>query len=232
MKLVILSSAIWGSIFIKENLSEAVISRCAGFEMHTGKLIGQSVTLVEPDDESIPAIQDNLLNILDPDYVISLGDAFGCKKSLNAGDVIISSAASFLKGDSPQQTEEVGAQLKLVDLGLRATERFSNDERPCKVVVGKVFLNPGTLTTKRKLTFLPRSDIYCMDRSGFPLTQWIVDGKAPFVLIRTVLPAPRQSEATQFKWDAAKRNFWIIKGIFEGLKPKYVRETARKVDLI
>lgn len=235
MKTVILSSAMWGSVFIRENMSGIETKYVDGLVTHSGKLCGQPVTLLEAEENSCPDIESNLLSGFEPGCLISLGEAFSCKKSLGAGDIIISSSASYLDDLKHKHLNDAAADLNLVDLSLRAAEKFVNEECDCKVVVGKVFINPGTLETGRKLNFLPHNGIYCIDSNGYPLAQWVADSSLPFVLIRTVVPAFWQGahlEITTFKWEMAKRNFWIIKGILEGLKKKQFSETIRAEALI
>ena len=235
MKPVILSSAMWGSVFIRENMSGIKTKNVNGVVTHSGSLCGQPVALLEVEENHCPDIQSNLLATFEPSCLISLGEAFSCKKSLKAGDMIISSAASYLDNLKQGCLNDAAADLKLIDLGLKAAEKFVNDDRTCRVVVGKVFTNPGTLATGRSLDFLPRTGIYCIDSNGYPLAQWVVDSGEPFVLIRTIVPSSLQEtklEDATFKWEMAKQNFWIIKGILEGLKKKQFPETVRKVDLI
>lgn len=235
MKPVILSSANWGSVFIRENMSGIETKNIDGLAIHCGKLCGQQVVLLEVEENSCPDVDSSLLTTFDSGYLISLGEAFSCKKSLEAGDMIISSSASYLDNLKQNHLNDTAADLKLVDLSLRAAEKFINYESSCKVVVGKVFINPGTLATGRRLNFLPRNGIYCIDSDGYPLAQWVADSNSPFVLIRTVVPSSLQGiqlEITTFKWEMAKRNFWIVKGIMEGMKKKQFPETVRKVDLI
>ncbi|MHB9094741.1 MAG: nucleoside phosphorylase-I family protein [Eubacteriales bacterium] len=235
MNLVILSSAKWSSVFIKENLTGMETNSDGGLNFYAGKLNGQSVTLIEIEEEVIPVMEEDLVAGLDPDYVVSLGEAYSCKKNLAAGDFVISSGASYLNNHKANQLDGQKADRKLVDLGLKAAEKFIGDEGICKFVVGNIFLNPGTATTGRKLTFLPNNDVYCMDCNGYPLTQWLVNWKAPFVLVRTVIPVRGQYgnlEVTQFKWDMAKRSFWVVRGIMDGLKKKVGMPAVRKVDLI
>jgi len=191
------------------------------------------VSLLEVEDNSCPDIENNLLPSFEPSCLISLGEAFSCKKSLGAGDIIISSSASYLDNLKQNPLKDTAADLKLVDLSLRASEKFMNEEYSCKVVVGKVFINQGTSVVGRRLSFLPQNGIYCIDSSCHPLAKWLTDSSLPFVLIRTITSASLQgpqSEGTSFKWEMAKRNFWIIKGILEGLKKKQFLKTVRKVD--
>lgn len=236
MNLVILSSAVLCSVFIKENLSGLETREIGGLQVFTGKLNGRPVTLFEIEEDNIPLTDENLLDGLQAGCLISLGESYSCKKNLASGDMVVSSGATFLDKTNSNQAAEAKADLKLVDLGLKAAERFINEEGLCKVIVGKVFIDPGTDRSGRKLTFMPRHDVYCIDRNGYPVTQWVADGNVPFVLVRTIVPAgwnqKQELEVTQFKWDMAKRNFWIVRGIVEALKKKTFREKTRKVDLI
>ena len=236
MKLMILSATPWGSVFIKENIPGIETKKLPGLAVHSGKLGGQWVALVEMnEEEDVPDFGGSLVDGIDPEYIVSLGEAYSCKKSLGIGDMVISSGGAFLETSKPNELGDARADQKLIDLGLKAVERFNNDDRLCKVVVGTVFLNPGTAKTGRKLNFLPQKDIYCIDHNGFPFTRWLVNNKTPFVMVRTIVPVSaknRSVDVTQLKWDMAKRNFWFVKGILEGLKKIRTKETVGKVDLI
>jgi len=233
MKPVILSSAMWGSVFIKENMSGIEPRNFQGLSAYTGKLCGQPVSLLEVEENNCLDVDKELISSFAPDCLISLGEAYSCKKRLRAGNFIISSFATYLDYLCQNQLKDAAADNKLIDLSLKSVEKFINDDCNFKVVVGKVFINPGNRTTGRKLNFLPQNGIYCIDTSGFPLTQWAAESNLPFVLIRAVVPPffkCTQYEITTFKWEMAKRNFWIIKGILEGLKKRRFPETVRKVD--
>lgn len=233
MKLGILSSTSWGSVFIKENMSGTESTKTEGVEIINGKLNGQPVTLVELEEGIIPDVQGDLFADLDAEYVVSLGEGFSCKKNLETGDIVVSSFVSSMDTGKPGQLNDVPVDRNMVDLTLKAAEKFNNEERLCKVVVGKVFLDPGTPKTGRKLSFLPKEDIYCMDRGGYPLTQWLADGKTPFVMVRIIVPIMEKYgrlEVTRFRWETARKYFWIVKGILEGLKKKRMREIVGKVD--
>lgn len=234
MKLVVLSSTPWGSVFIKENMSLVETIESAGVGIYTGKLNGKAVTLIE-QQEGNPDTDEQIMAELGPHYLISLGEAFSSKKNLEAGDMVVSSGAACLEASKPNTLRDVDVDRKLVDLALKAAEKFNSDERICKVVVGKVLIDPGTPKTGLKLDFLPQDDIYCMDKGGYPFTQWVIDGKAPFVLLRTIVPIMEKygrSEVTQFRWDTAKKNFWLVRGILDGLKQRGSRQAREKVDLI
>lgn len=234
MKLVVLSSTVWGSVFIRENMNVSEARKSAGLKIYTGTLHRQWITLIQQEAGNT-INEDNLLADLDPDYVISLGEAFSGKRNLEPGDMVISSEALYLDQQKPNILQGAAAEMKLVDLGIRAAEKFNNDERICKVVVGKVFLDPGTAKTGRKLTFMPREDIYCLESNGYPMTKWVIERKYPFVLVKTIIPVwdrYGRLQITQFRWDTAKKNFWIVRGIFEGLKKMRLWETPGKVDLI
>ncbi len=235
MKPIILSSAEWESVFIRENLSGTETVKAEGIKVHTGRLSGLPMTLVELEKGSVSGIDVNLLARLNPEYLVSIGEAYSCKKNLNAGDVVISSAAVYLDSRKATRLAEVGAELRLVDLGLKVAEELACNGQICKFVVGRVLLNPGNASPGRKLNFIPRNDIYCIDSNGFPLTQWAVESQIPFVLVRTIIPVPgknRPPEVAQIRRDTAKKNFWLVKGILEGLKKMQTPGTGGKVDLI
>ena len=234
MKIVVLSATPWGSVFIKENMSVVETIESAGVGIYTGKLNGKPITLIEQQDGGADP-EENLLADLDAKYIVSLGEAYSSKKNPETGDMVVSSGSACLEAAQPNSLREIDVDRKLVDLSLKAAEKFNSDEKICKVVVGKILIDPGTSKTGLKLNFLPQDDIYCMDNGGYPFTQWVVNGNIPFVLIRTVVPIMEQYgrlEVTQFRWDTAKKNFWIVKGIIDGLKQGRVKRTSEKVDLI
>ncbi len=236
MRPLIMSASPQGSVFIKENILGIKTTKVVGLEIHTGKLNGQFVDLIEITEEGISPNHHEVLPVdVNPECIVSLGEAYSCKKSLDTGDMVISSGAFFLEPGKAQQLEEARADQKLIDLGLQAAEKFNSDEQLCKVVVGTILLNPGSARTRRKLIPLLKNNIYCIDHNTYPFIPWLAHQTPPFVLIRTVIPVSlkgAQFQITQLKWDMAKRNFWIVKGILEGLKKMRIQEAVGKVDLI
>jgi nucleoside phosphorylase len=231
MKLMVLSSAVWGSVFIKENMTTGETNKSGGLNIINGKLGSHRFALVEQEDGFESDLAEVISNEIKPDCILSLGEAYSSKKNLENGDLVMSSAAAYIVPGNSNQLEEVKADLFMVDLGLKAAEKFNGEEKLCKVVVGKVFLNPGTVKTGLKLTFLPHNDIYCMDNNGYPLIQGAVTTGLPFVLVRTIVPVKnrQQKEIAHNKWDMAKKNFWVLKGILEGLKKSLPAEKRGKL---
>ncbi len=236
MKLVILSSSPGGSVFLKENLSGSETRQAAGLEIHFGKLGGHLVALLETTGAEVSSEPgEGWPAGSDPEYLISLGEAYSCKKNLDPGDMVISSGALFPRPGKGHRLEEAWADQKLIDWGLKAAERFNHEERLCKVVVGAVLLQAGTAGARRKPAAPALNDVYCIDRTGYPYTTRLVTWKIPFVLVRTVVPGPEISgrlPGERFKWEMARRNFWLVKGILDELKKIQIQETVGKVDLV
>ncbi len=237
MKPTFLSSAQWVSKFIRENLSGMETVKAGGLQVYTGRLSGLPMNLVELEKGPVDTIDFSLLSGLQPQYLVSIGEAYSCKKNLGTGDIVISSAAVYLENCGGVRLAETKAELRLVDLGLKVAEELSFNDQICKFVIGRILLNPGSSRAGKRLNFIPSADIYCIDSSGYPLTQWAVESGAPFVLIRTIIPVSaknRPPEAFQIRCELAKKHFWVVKGILEGLKKIQTpdAEGLRKVDLI
>jgi len=206
MNLVVVSSSQLGSVFIKENLAKQEILEYPGLKVTRGKLHGHNITLVEPEEggRQVQISPDMLVNDLAAKYVVSLGKAECHLNSLAPGDIVVSAEAS---------------DQKLIDLALKAAEKFGPDEKNCKVVVGRVVSDqdaPAGKPSGRKHV----KEIQCVDPEGFVQARDWSENQIPFVLVRTITPRQdgQDCDLTRFNWDMAKRNFWLVKGILDAAK--------------
>jgi nucleoside phosphorylase len=203
MNLVVVSSTQLGSVFIKENLVKQEVLEYPGLMITRGKLQGHKITLIEPGEglEEVRITPEILVHDLAAHNVVSLGKARCHLNSLAPGDIVVSAEADQ----------------KLVDLALRAVEKFGPDDKSCKVVVGRVMEAPAAQAAKpsgRKV-----KEIHCVDPEGYTQARdWSAE-KIPFVLIRTITPSDEESsDLTRFNWEMAKRNFWLVKGMLDSVK--------------
>ncbi len=215
MNLVVISSSQLGSVFIKENLAKQEKLEYPGLTVTRGKLQGHRITLIEPVEgaEQVQVSSEILVNDLAAKYVVSLGKAECQLNSLVPGDIVVSAEA---------------ADQKLIDMALRAVEKFGPDEKACKVVVGRVISEPvvpaGKAPGRKQI-----KEIHCVDPAGFMQAKdWSAE-KIPFVLIRTITSSKsgEDGDLARFNWDMAKRNFWLVKGILDAAKKNTGRKLAQ-----
>lgn len=233
MNLVVVSSSQLGSVFIKENLTKQEQLEYPGLTVIRGKLQGHKITLIEPGEglEQVRISPEILLNDLAAKYVVSLGKAECSLNSLLPGDIVVSAEAAegdTNTGSAANPVEWVIADEKLIDLALRAVEKFEPDEKACKVVVGRVVSVPAEQAGKSH-TRKQNKEIHCVDPEGVLQARGWSQEKIPFVLIRTITPpvSDEQSDMARFNWDMAKRNFWMVKGMLDAAKKAAGRKKAQ-----
>lgn len=231
MNLVVVSSSQLGSVFIKENLAKQEKLEYPGLTVTRGKLQGHKLILVEPGDgvDQLSIKPEILLNDFAVKYVVSLGKAECRFNTLAPGDIVVSAEAA--PGEdvaAARQTENLRADQKLIDLALRAGEKFEPDEQVCKVVVGRVVSEAAVQAGKPSAR--KHKEIHCVDPEGVLQAKDWSHEKIPFVLIRTITPPPddENSDMTRFNWDMAKRNFWMVKGMLDAAKKNASRKTNHK----
>lgn len=233
MNLVVVSSSQLGSVFIKENLVKQEKLEYPGLTVIRGKLQGHKITLIEPGEglEKVSISPEILLNDLAAKHVVSLGKAVCNFNLLAPGDIVVSAEAADGEsnaGSTTDPVEYITADQKLIDLALRAVEKFEPDEKACKVVVGRVVSAPtgpaGKASARKQ-----NKGIHCVDPEGVLQAKGWSEEKIPFVLIRTITPPANeeQRDMTRFNWDMAKRNFWMVKGMLDAAKKNAGRKMAQ-----
>ncbi|WP_010678217.1 5'-methylthioadenosine/S-adenosylhomocysteine nucleosidase [Bacillus timonensis] len=176
-----------------ENRQEITV---AGSVFYTGTLNGFDVILLKSGIGKVNAAISTtiLLSQFKPDYVINTGSAGGYLKTLNVGDIVISSevrhhdvdvtAFDYEYGQVPGLPAAFKADEKLIELAKKSAEGITD----IQVVTGLIATGDSFMNDPERVSFISQKfgDLYAVEMEAAAVAQVCHQFEVPFVVIRAL----------------------------------------------
>jgi adenosylhomocysteine nucleosidase len=223
---------------LRNKLEGGTVEEVAGCEFSTGNIQGVEIILLKSGIGKVNAAMSTtiLLQQYQPDYVINTGSAGGFLKTLNVGDVVISSevrhhdvdvtAFGYEYGQVPGLPPAFKANELLVEAAKQAVHELANTQ----VVEGTIATGDSFMNDPERVEFVRSKlpNLYAVEMEAAAVAQVCHQFNVPFVVIRALSDiAGKESNVSfdQFLQKAALHSSEVVVSMVQQLKEKTQHES-------
>jgi len=228
MKIAIIGAMDEEVAILREKIENRQETTVAESVFYTGTLNGYDVILLKSGIGKVNAAISTtiLLQQFKPDYVVNTGSAGGHLKTLNVGDIVISSevrhhdvdvtAFNYEYGQVPGLPAAFKADEKLIELAEKSAEGITD----IQVVTGLIATGDSFMNDPERVSFVSQKfgDLYAVEMEAAAVAQVCHQFKVPFVVIRALSDiAGKESDVSfeQFLQTAAAHSSNVVEKIVE-----------------
>ncbi|MEK5441736.1 5'-methylthioadenosine/S-adenosylhomocysteine nucleosidase [Fredinandcohnia sp. FSL W7-1320] len=228
MKIAIIGAMDEEVAILREKIENRQETTVAESVFYTGTLNGYDVILLKSGIGKVNAAISTtiLLQQFNPDYVVNTGSAGGHLKTLNVGDIVISSevrhhdvdvtAFNYEYGQVPGLPAAFKADEKLIELAEKSAEGITD----IQVVTGLIATGDSFMNDPERVSFVSQKfgDLYAVEMEAAAVAQVCHQFKVPFVVIRALSDiAGKESDVSfeQFLETAAAHSSNVVEKIVE-----------------
>ncbi len=228
MKIAIIGAMDEEVAILREKIENRQETTVAGSVFYTGTLGGYDVILLKSGIGKVNAAISTTILMLQfkPDYVVNTGSAGGHLKTLNVGDIVISSevrhhdvdvtAFDYEYGQVPGLPAAFKADEKLMELAEKSAEGITD----VQVVTGLIATGDSFMNDPERVSFVSQKfgDLYAVEMEAAAVAQACHQFDVPFVVIRALSDiAGKESDVSfeQFLQTAAVNSSSVVEKMVE-----------------